>query len=97
MPRLKITKHEVELMRKRIWCLSELTEGISESFYSQSPRHSLERLSNQILSNAIGEVTNRRNSVNVSYKDRNHSGPNSTFALSSNRTSMKLDEIITAK
>lgn len=93
LPRLKMTKQEINLVRRRVWCMPEVKEGANETCYSQSPRHCLERLSNQILSNAIGEITNRRNSISCASNDAHQSSTNPP--CTPNITS--IDKIITAK
>lgn len=73
--------------------MSETKESLSDAGNLQSPRHSLERLSNQIICNALGEVANRRNSVNYS------SCENTQLSLNNNVPSnvVLIDQVITAK
>lgn len=93
MPKLKITRQEIQLIRQRIWCMSEIKDDALKSYYHESPRHSFERLSNQIISNALGEITNRRNNNICNFAEPNQTVSNPYTLLSG--TSM--DKIITAK
>ncbi|XP_065224595.1 probable E3 ubiquitin-protein ligase HERC1 isoform X2 [Planococcus citri] len=93
LPKLKMSPQEVQLVIDRIWCMTDLKENSSEGYYFQSPRHSLERLSNQILSNVFGEITNRRNNMSRSLSESS-SQPSSSSSFANKPI---IDKIITAK
>lgn len=87
-----MTQQEIQLVTDRIWCMSELKEGMSDAYYFQSPRHSLERLSNQILSNVLGEITNRRSMSRSLSESSSQPSASSSFI-----NKPLIDKIITAK
>lgn len=93
LPKLKMSPQEVQLVIDRIWCRPELKDGSSEGYYFQSPRHSLERLSNQILSNVFGEITNRNKTMSRSLSESS-SQPSSSSSFVNKPI---IDKIITAK